>query len=524
MSPNRVEYLFRSYLFVTLIGAIFLSPAPYAAVALLLMLSFAATRRWPLPPIGSLGRLLFALLIIPLSLEEVVGAFPATGLLLPALPLLQWELKRLASHQPLSKFHVGLRATPFSKRLAAALLGVLVFSVATATTALMLTAGLLLGYTLVLFAYVVFNARRLKVAATIGSLRLQVGESRLAEVTFSSTLPWRSGLSLAYPWASVRPNQLDRGWEEEQVELSVRPPLAGPDKLSLQVMAVDPSGLVENGYLVEVLELLVIPRARYAAWLAKKYLEETSPGPVAPMVATVAHDSPFKVWPGGTDFYGERPYYPGDRLRDIDWKRTLKFQELVVKEYSQALGQVVVIAVDLMAENAEEADRLVHDLVLACVTLGRMGVPIALAAYDRQGVQMVTPPLDSREAVKRALALEQRMVIVPRKERFLQAVDPRQLRLTMRQLDPVAGGPAQRLREILGLEYQALQQSAVQDPGYLALTQVARSVPAPAMVLPISRDSYHDEALALARHQLESRGYRYLSLAATKRFRTWARV
>ena len=89
MGPNRVEYLFRFYLFVTLIGALFLSPLPYAVVVLVLMLSYAASRRWPLPPMGSLGRLLFALLIIPLSLEEVLGAFIATGLLLPTLPLLQ---------------------------------------------------------------------------------------------------------------------------------------------------------------------------------------------------------------------------------------------------------------------------------------------------------------------------------------------------------------------------------------------------------------------------------------------------
>ncbi|MDP7240996.1 MAG: hypothetical protein QGH72_07320, partial [Dehalococcoidia bacterium] len=269
MGPNRVEYLFRFYLFVTLIGALFLSPLPYAVVVLVLMLSYAASRRWPLPPMGSLGRLLFALLIIPLSLEEVLGAFIATGLLLPTLPLLQRELKRLARNQPLPEFQLGWRATPFSKRLAAALLSVLAFSVVTAATALMLAASLLLGYTLVLFAYAVFRARRVTAAANIGSLRLQVGGSSTVEVTFGSKLPWRSGLSLAYPWASVHPKQLDLMGEEEQVELSVRPPLAGPGRLSLQVMAANPWGLVENGYSVEVLELLVIPRARYAAWLAK---------------------------------------------------------------------------------------------------------------------------------------------------------------------------------------------------------------------------------------------------------------
>lgn len=56
------------------------------------------------------------------------------------------------------------------------------------------------------------------------------------------------------------------------------PPLAGPSKLRLQASAVDPHGLIQTNQILEPIELHIIPKAKYAQWLAKKYLEQTASG------------------------------------------------------------------------------------------------------------------------------------------------------------------------------------------------------------------------------------------------------
>ena len=64
------------------------------------------------------------------------------------------------------------------------------------------------------------------------------------------------------------------------MEATVRftPPLAGPSKIQIKAASVDSRGLVETGQILEPIDLHIIPRAKYAPWLANKYLEQTSSG------------------------------------------------------------------------------------------------------------------------------------------------------------------------------------------------------------------------------------------------------
>jgi len=67
-----------------------------------------------------------------------------------------------------------------------------------------------------------------------------------------------------------------------------------------------------------------------------------------PQLESMAGQSPLK--PGGAEeFYGVRPYRKGDSLRVIDWKRSARTGELVVRELTQPRPPRFVIMLDLTA-------------------------------------------------------------------------------------------------------------------------------------------------------------------------------
>ena len=63
-----------------------------------------------------------------------------------------------------------------------------------------------------------------------------------------------------------------------QLNLSITSPLAGPSYPQLQVSVIDPWGFTQVNQAIEPVELHVISRARYAEWLALRYLEQTGVG------------------------------------------------------------------------------------------------------------------------------------------------------------------------------------------------------------------------------------------------------
>jgi hypothetical protein len=63
-----------------------------------------------------------------------------------------------------------------------------------------------------------------------------------------------------------------------EVNITYTPPLAVPSKLQLQTTGVDERGLIQFKPNLEPIDLHIIPRARYARWLAEKYLKQTATG------------------------------------------------------------------------------------------------------------------------------------------------------------------------------------------------------------------------------------------------------
>jgi uncharacterized protein (DUF58 family) len=53
-----------------------------------------------------------------------------------------------------------------------------------------------------------------------------------------------------------------------------------------------------------------------------------------------------KPWPSGLEFYGMRPYVPGDDVRNIVWRAYARTRQLLVREAEQGISDKVVILLD----------------------------------------------------------------------------------------------------------------------------------------------------------------------------------
>jgi uncharacterized protein (DUF58 family) len=334
----------------------------------------------------------------------------------------------------------------------------------------------------------------------------------LARDTLQARVPLRPqvriaahiALHLDNPWVAVVPRVLIAGRELPVVQLRVTPPLAGSKTLQAWALCADPWGLTVTAQDLVLAHVRVIPRATYAAWLARRYLERTEGGHLAATMLQEARGAAGAR--RGLDYYGARPYEPGDPLRDVFWKHTLKLQQLVVKERRSEYSETVILAVNVWGADAEDLDRAAFNALLATLTLAREGVPMVFATYTDDAVLGVTPVLAPRQAVLHALHLVGTMSEVPRPARLLQPAHLARLRRRVERLTASNTDPALRLARVLQFEYQAHLNRAQRHPGYRAVLTAASRVAAPAALLVASSGPDDPEAIELALERLRRRG------------------
>ena len=200
-------------------------------------------------------------------------------------------------------------------------------------TILSVSAVLLLSL-LARLGHVLVVTRGMPVVADSVGLRVLVGEEGHAEFHLRNETPFplRIFLSSLDPWLSLSANEMNIGARGvEAIGVTATPPLAGPGRPVIHATLLDPWGLLWKGVETFPLNLRVIPRARYAAWLARRYLEQTGRQQAA---ATVGQLNRIR----GVEFERLRQYQPGDRLKDIDWRHITKSRVPVVKEYLDPQG------------------------------------------------------------------------------------------------------------------------------------------------------------------------------------------
>lgn len=455
-----------------------------------------------------------SLVLAPVAFGAFAGAF-AFLLVIPALFLLDQALQLLATNQGLSFHRVGRRASDVSKLLVICLFLVLGVSVIVWNITLMLTAGVLLGF---IGSLAVGTLRRVPKASLVevkSWSRIVAGdtETKYFAVTNQAKNGLIAKIESVDSWVHIDQSAVTFSINGS-VEASVwfTPPLAGPSKIQLRAAYTDNRGLVETGQLLEPLSLHIIPKARYANWLANKFLEQTAEG----RGMTGSQSSKNLISKLGLDYHSNRPYQTGDPLKDIDWKHSYMLGELIVKQFSGSQGNVGVIVADLTAKDAEEADVLAYDLVMSALTLAKEGFPSALAVYSQREVIAVTQTMDSRETLKKAIELTGEISIEEYKLKVLEPMELARVKRSIDQLGKSSVESAQKLSQVLITEQEAHAEAAMMHPASVALSQVLKSQQGPAVLTVVRSPSTDSDALTFELERLKERGYRAIFVSVKR--------
>jgi len=509
---------------LVLLAATITSSLPHSLLApvLLLVMLFLTIRSLPprlhvaitvaivfLTPLVLTPPLARLTLLPPVTVQIISVVF-----ILPVIYLLDHNLRQNA-HQRLTfiKGRTGRHTTcTFVSLFISALVVMLLSPVLNKPT--LLLAGITLAlYLLGILIGIFLTIPRLPLTSTTMMKRIIAGTtgSLSLHITSQASIRMHSQLSTADPWVKATPQRLILNRGETKLDLSFTPPLAGQSYPQLQVSAIDPRGVIQINQALEPVQLHIIPRAKYAEWLARKYLEQTGAGVV--MAARMPHEATMMP-KRGIEYLDNRTYQPGDPLKGIDWKHTLKLSQMIVKEYSEACEQSAIIAVNLSVTDAEEADKLAFNLITVALTLAREDISSALAAYNHRGAILNTAVTDPLEILRQALSLMREIKLVKFADRHLEPTDIAKIRRNIIQLKKADSEPAQRLLGMLNFEYRAIEEAAKTHPSTIALSDATKQVPAPALILLVSQLNHDAEAILVTAEKLSRRKFTTIPVEA----------
>ncbi|MFC1898814.1 DUF58 domain-containing protein [Chloroflexota bacterium] len=308
-----------------------------------------------------------------------------------------------------------------------------------------------------------------------------------------------------YEWLKVTPSILSLSEARLVTKISLTPMLSGPSLIKLRGYAIDYWGLTQTRFEIEPIRLHVIPRARYAAWLAKKYLDSTKPGNLS-IISNLEAIKPISGMRRGIEYYGSQIYQPGDSLKNIDWKHSLKYNELISKEFIESRGRPVILLINLVAKNEDELDGLGYNIIVSAISLAKNNIPAALAVYDHEGVKITTPQIPSNELVLKTLQVTRDLVIFMDPLKYLSTADIARLRSNISRLRSTENQASRVLTEIMQLEYMSLNNNAKINPASKALSEVFKKADKQSNIVIISQRNHDAEALSLNTFQLEQKG------------------
>lgn len=514
----------RAYVILVLVIAAIAAPVSYAFLPLLLLAVFLIFEFGHFRPIVRLSLHLLIMLGIPLASEAVLGNWLPFLVSLPLLALVYPDLQMLAESQQPANSRFKVRPTDISLRLELLVGLVVLVALSLGKPALALVSGTLGLFIAGLAAYAWLRLNQAPLTSLQKVHRVVAGKDLNFSTVFST--PSKSAGWAHLPAGTespdarsegpygpiVHPRRFSANDKGTEVSFHLKPDLAGPRKVDVQAVLFDRWGLLQFRSTIRVAELNVIPRARYAAWLAEKYLESTAAGSI-PMVSAISTAKLSQRAGQGMDYYGSRTYQPGDNARRMDWKHTLKLGELIVREFDAALTSEALLLVNLVAEDAEEADRLVYKWIASAMTLGFEGIPASLALYDDESVRLVTGKLNAREIVSKSLEASRDVVIKPAPVRYLKPRDPLGLRADITRLKNADEPSLNGLVQFLDLELRAMAETASLSPCTAALDAATAKKGTQATVLFISARNHDVEAISMARQRMKSKGQTCFDIA-----------
>jgi uncharacterized protein (DUF58 family) len=461
---------------------------------------------------GRLLAALFASLTMPYILYPLTGF---TGLLsvLPVLPLMFDALSHNAV--PGNEARRSPSPTPLASSLALALAGVGLFAAFVSSEVLLASCGVV---ALALGLAVLVSARglareRLQVAAEpVTAIAGRPVKTRVKVRTSTGMWGWGrvrdSGIA-----SQVTPGVFRVGAEPAELDVDVTPLLSGPTQVLLGVVIIDRWGLVAVSRAVAAVSLEVVPRTRGAERVARLFLQGA--GGSGGLTGADLSDVVRRFLSGmrGVEYLSSRLYAAGDGLHDIDWKHTARLERLTTKEYAQDASSSGIIAVSLLASNADEADRLAFELLSAALAVARLAFSARLISYGRTECE-VTASLGDRALVRKSLEVIRRIVVAPVPRRVLRVAGLQNVAGARARLEGASSPAAARMRDLLGLEERAVRRVVESSPLTAALARTRRQAVSGWFVA-ISTLGYDGEALATQLHAMEAKGMRTLLVNAS---------
>ena len=505
------------YVAIALVIAAVFSPLALSFVPVLLLLWYLYLWRFPIAPVINLLTEYFMFFAVALLFTPQVGPFFSLLMALPVLLLINHSLQETAELLTYQDTRYTRRPTNIFVTLL--LIAVLMLGVAglVGSLTLLLSGAIIIIYFGVLVAIVLCQLPSKPVVEEQVKQRMVAGSR--AHLDIKLTVKTKTGgllfVESPYEWVKVDPNILSLKRNDLVVKVSLSLGLSGPSIVKLKGQAVDRWGLIQVNFELEPVRLYVIPRARYAAWLARRYLAATKPGAL-PLISNVETLRPIYGLRRGVEYYGSQLYQPGDSLKNIDWKHSLKYNELVSKEFADFHGQPAVVLINLAVGNAEEADKLSYNIIVTAISLARENIPAALVAYNHESVRIATSTLQSQELVRKSLQIAQEMVAFINPVRYLNPPDVARLRANISRIQFVESKASNVLGQLLQLEYKNLSNNAKLNPATKALTEVFGKANKQSNIIIISHRNHDAEALAFNTFYFSRKGNAVINIGQAR--------
>jgi hypothetical protein len=313
-------------------------------------------------------------------------------------------------------------------------------------------------------------------------------------------------LDSPYAWVKIHNEKFLFKQDPLILRLSISPLLSGPSSVLIKACVSDCWGLTQVQFQISPIRLYVIPRARYASWLAKRYLNATKPGTL-PLISNVSNIQAQYGFRRGVEYYGSQIYQPGDELKSIDWKHSAKYNKMITKEFIEFHGQPAVLLINLAVGDAEEADELTQKTIVTAISLAQEQVPTVIAAYDQNGVKLVTSTLQPRQMVVQSLEITKEITIVPNPTRYLNSPDISRLRANISRLDAVEGDSPKVLSQLLRIEYSNFIDDVTISPATKAIFKALNNGNIQSTIVVVSKLNHDANAIAVNRFLMTKRGY-----------------
>ncbi len=497
---------------VLIITAILSGPV-IAVAAVLALFVFVFLQLWPVNAVIGLIVSYFVFFAVAILIAQVSNFMISNLVALPILFLVTRGLLNSAGFLPLIKSRYTHSFTPIGMILTFIAIVNLIVALFLGSSALILAGSMAVIYLGVL-SFLSFCRLSAK-SVVVEKIHERIIAGKTAELLVNlhpkTAIGGVLSLESPYKWLKIYSPVLPFNRDPMILRLSLTPLLAGPSEALINVRAADCWGLTQVQFQINPVQLHVIPRARHADWLARRYLEATKPGQL-PMIANVSAVRPQFGFRRGIEYYGSQLYQPGDELKNIDWKHSAKYNKMITKEFIEFHGQPAVMLVNLTVNDAEEADKLAQKTIITALSLAKEQIPTVIAAYDRDGVKLVTKVLQPRQLVVQALEITKEITIFPSFGKYLHRADIGRLRADINRLTSVEGDSSKALAQLLGIEYAAILRSVSLNPATKAINKAMQHTNQQFTFVGVSGLNHDADAIEANRFLMMKRGYAVIAV------------